>query len=142
MSCEKLNGDTINFYFHHLRKNYATSEVTPFGFGNMYFYPSLECGDDAYRRYIGKNQCESMKTSWYQYTSPTKSTGFFWLSASSTFVFMFMIPLAAMLTCTKLSLTQLKTHSLERNTSCYLLRKASFFRKATGMKSAQSVQSK
>ena len=55
---------------------------------------------------------------------------------------MFMIPLAAMFTRTKLSLTQLKTNSLERNASYYLPRKASFFRKETGTKTSQSVQSK
>ena len=54
ISGEKLNGDTINFYFHYLRKNYATSEVNTVGFGRIYFYPSLEHGDDAYRKYIGK----------------------------------------------------------------------------------------
>ena len=54
ISGEKLNGDTINFYFHYLRKNYATSEVNTIGFGSTYFYPSLERGDDAYRKYIGK----------------------------------------------------------------------------------------
>ena len=52
-----------------------------------------------------------MKTSRYRYTCPAKSTGFFWLSASSTSVFMFMIPSTAMFT---------RTNSLERNTSYYL----------------------
>ena len=31
-----------------------TSEVNTVGFGSTYFYPSLELGDDAYRKYIGK----------------------------------------------------------------------------------------
>ena len=54
ISGEKLNGDTINFCFHYLRQNYATSAVNTVGFGSTYFYPSLEHGDDAYRKYIGK----------------------------------------------------------------------------------------
>lgn len=54
ISDEKLNGDTINFYFHYFRKNYATSEVNTVSFGSTYFYPPLERGDDAYRTYIGR----------------------------------------------------------------------------------------
>ena len=54
ISGEKLNGDTINLYFHYLRKNYAASEVNTVGFGSTYFYLSLERGDYAYRKYIGK----------------------------------------------------------------------------------------
>ena len=54
ISGEKLNGDTINFYFHYLRKNYATSKVNTVGFGSTYFFPSLKRGDDAYRKYSGK----------------------------------------------------------------------------------------
>ena len=46
ISGEKLNGDTINFYFHYLRENYACSEVNTVSLGRMYFYPSLERGDD------------------------------------------------------------------------------------------------
>ena len=42
----------------------------------------------------------------------------------------------------KTVLDTIKTNSLERNASYYLPRKAIFFRKATGTKSSQSVQSK
>ena len=53
ISGEKLNGDTINFYFDYLNENFAArSEVNLVGLGSSYLYPSLERGGDAYRKYI------------------------------------------------------------------------------------------
>ena len=62
ISGEKLNGDTINFYFRYLSENYALSEVNTVGLGSSYFYPSLERGGDEYRKYIDESPCGSLKT--------------------------------------------------------------------------------
>ena len=61
-SGETLNGDTINFYFHYLRENYACLEVKTVGLGSTYFYPSLERGDDVYRKYIDKTSLWETRT--------------------------------------------------------------------------------
>ena len=44
----------LTVYFHYLRENYACSEVNTVGLGSTYFYPSLERGDDVYRKCIDK----------------------------------------------------------------------------------------